>query len=301
MRFKGIILLIILLFALPAPLFGTEEYAERTGKDCQVCHVDPAGGVELTPEGEAFRKSLQTEGLYQPRSTLQRVFRLIIGYLHMMTAVIWFGTILYVHIFLKPAYAAKGLPKGELILGWSSMIVMGITGVILTIVRVPSWDALFHTRFGILLSIKIGLFLVMVTSAAVVTFIIGPRMRRALQRGFQQSKGDMTMEEIARFDGKEGRAAYIAYRGTIYDVSASKLWQGGSHVRRHQAGLDLTDVLKQAPHGEDTVTAMPVVGKLLEAKEKAGKPPHESVFYVIAYMNLVLVFVIMFVIALWRW
>jgi hypothetical protein len=28
----------------------------------------------------------------------------------------WFGTILYVHILLKAAYAVKGLPKGELIL-----------------------------------------------------------------------------------------------------------------------------------------------------------------------------------------
>ena len=41
--------------------------------------------------------------------------RLIIGYLHLLTAIAWFGTILYVHILLKPACAAKGLPKGELI------------------------------------------------------------------------------------------------------------------------------------------------------------------------------------------
>ncbi len=35
--------------------------------------------------------------------------------------------------------------------------------------------------------------------------------------------------------------------------------------------------------------------------EKAGQPFHMKLFYFFAYMNLVLVFVITFVIALWRW
>jgi len=29
--------------------------------------------------------------------------------------VMWFGTILYVHLLLKPAYAARGLPRGVLL------------------------------------------------------------------------------------------------------------------------------------------------------------------------------------------
>jgi hypothetical protein len=46
---------------------------------------------------------------------------------------------------------------------------------------------------------------------------------------------------------------------------------------------------------------MPLVGKLLSPTEKPRQPFHMKLFYFFAYMNLVLVFVIMFVIALWRW
>ena len=44
----------------------------------------------------------------------------------------WFGTILYVHLLLKPAYAARGLPRGELMLGWTCIVMMAITGIVLT-------------------------------------------------------------------------------------------------------------------------------------------------------------------------
>jgi len=301
MKMRFITFMFLLLFAFPAYLFGTEEYAQQTGKSCEVCHIDPTGGSELTPEGESFADDLQAKGLYRPLTTAKRIFRLIIGYLHMMTAVIWFGTILYVHIFLKPAYASKGLPKGELILGWSSIVIMAVTGTLLTLARVSSWDALFHTRFGVLLSIKICLFLLMVVSAAIVTLIIGPRLRKRRRLEAQQIKHDLTVDELAQFDGKDGSPAYIAYKGNIYDVSDSRLWKDGTHLRRHIAGLDLTNALGQAPHGEDKVISLPLVGKLIEVKERVKRPLHEKVFYFIAYMNLVIVFLIIFIISLWRW
>jgi hypothetical protein len=40
----------------------------------------------------------------------------------------WFGTILYVHLLLKPAYASHGLPRGELIVGWGSIALIAVTG-----------------------------------------------------------------------------------------------------------------------------------------------------------------------------
>jgi len=73
---------------------------------------------------------------------MQHIVRLVVGYLHMLAAIIWFGTIMYVHILLKPAYASKGLPKGELRLGWLSMIVLLVTGTLLTIARMPNLEAL---------------------------------------------------------------------------------------------------------------------------------------------------------------
>jgi len=74
----------------------------------------------------------------------------------------------------------------------------------------------------------------------------------------------MTRTELAKHDGRDGRPAYIAVNGTIYDVTASPLWQGGNHQGSHQAGHDLTEELKGAPHVRAVVERFPVVGRLEE-------------------------------------
>lgn len=299
-RYAGIIFLFSLIVCSPYNGFCNTEYAAQTGKACSVCHLDPTGGGNLTAEGESFRDDLRIKGQYRALNTTQRVIRFIIGYLHTITAIIWFGTILYVHIVLKPAYAAGGLPRGELMIGWGSIIIMAATGALLSISRVPTWHMLFHTRFGILLTIKIILFLVMVSTAVFVTFVVGPKLRKKREQDDLHRTGDMTRGELSQYDGKDGRPVYIAYNGIIYDVTASKLWHEGSHFKRHHAGTDLTDILKTAPHGEEKVLKMPAAGKLLQEKE-IKKPPHIIIFYFFAYMNLFLIFSIVFIISLWRW
>jgi len=269
--------------------------------DCLKCHVDVTGGSRLTKAGEDFKEDLKSKGTYRPLHPIQKAVRLIIGYLHLLTAIAWFGTIFYVHILLKPAYAAKGLPKGELILGWSSMIIMAITGTLLTISRIPAWNMFYTTRFGILLSIKIILFMIMVATAAIVTFVIGPKIRKKKTQPLLQKKDKLTLEELQHFDGKENKPAFFAYNGKVFDVSSSKLWKDGTHFKKHSAGNDLTDILKTAPHGEDKVLKMPEMGELLPMGAKVQKPTFEKVFYFMAYMNLIFVFLITFVIALWRW
>ena len=300
LRFCFPILIFLFFTFFPSLSQSTPEYAERTGRDCKICHIEATGG-ELTKAGETFREDLRIKGFYRPLRPFQRVIRLIVGYLHLLTAIAWFGTILYVHILLKPAYAAKGLPKGELILGWLGIVVLSITGVLLTIARIPTWTAFYTTRFGILLSIKMILFLVMVTTAAIVTFVIGPKLRKKSSQIPPEKKTKFTLEELVRFDGSEKKPAYIAFKGKIYDVSSSRLWVEGNHARKHLAGSDLTESLKMAPHGEEKILQMPAMGELIFSETKVQKPAHEKVFYFMAYMNLVFVFLITFIIALWRW
>jgi predicted heme/steroid binding protein len=74
-----------------------------------------------------------------------------------------------------------------------------------------------------------------------------------------------TKDELARCDGKDGAPAYIAYRGKVYDVSASFLWVGGRHQVLHDAGVDLTEALESAPHGKDLLGRVPVIGILAES------------------------------------
>lgn len=287
--------LVFLQLFLPCGSWATPEYAARTGRPCIDCHMDPSGGGPLTEAGSRF-----LEGTRRAASISYRLVRLVAGYVHLMTAIIWFGTILYVHILLKPAYAAKGLPRGELALGWISILLISVSGTVLAVDRLNSWKEFLTTRFGVLLGVKIVLFLGMVTSAAVVTIFIGPRLRRR-RLAVSREGGDLSKGELLSFDGKEGRPAYIAYKGLVYNVSGSRLWKDGSHLKKHSAGSDLTDVLGTAPHGEEKVLGMPSVGTLKPDGGKAARPVHERVFYSFAYMNLAFTFLIVFVIALWRW
>ena len=115
-----------------------------------------------------------------------------------------------------------------------------------------------------------------------------------------KKEGDLSLAELGQCDGQEGRPAYIAFRGAVYDVSDSRLWKNGNHLNRHPAGTDLTEVLSQAPHGDDKVMAMPRVGSLLEEKEPTLTPP-QKIFYFMAYTNLGLVLLIVMILALWKW
>lgn len=293
--------IVFILFLLPAVSPATTEYARQTGFQCKECHVDAIGGGQLTKTGEEFLADMKVKGLYRPLSKMQKIIRFCIGYIHLLTGIAWFGTILYVHILLKPAYAAKGLPRGELFLGWGAILIMLVTGVFLSVARIPSLAVLYTTRFGVLLSIKIFLFLIMLSSALVVTFFVGPKLRRQRLGVTRTDVSDFTADILAHFDGKEGRPAYFCYKGLIYDATQSKFWKDGSHMRKHLAGANLTDALKAAPHGEEKVLPLPQVGKLLSASGKQRVPSHIRLFYFFAYMNLVFVFLIVFVVALMRW
>jgi predicted heme/steroid binding protein/uncharacterized membrane protein len=306
---NGSILLITLLLLIFCPLYGhaTEELAKKTHQECRHCHLDPAGGGELTAAGKGYQLSLQgavpadgTRADTAPVRTFSHIFRLIVGYLHMLTAFFWFGTILYVHLILKPSYASKGLPRGEVRVGLVSIVIMAVTGTILTCYRVPSPEFLFTTRFGLLLSAKIVLFLIMAGSALVVVLFIGPRLMRNKESAASEG-GEMSEEELAFFDGREGRRAYFAYQGKVYDATDSKLWKGGTHMVRHNAGSDLTTMLLQAPHGEGRVLSMTVVGALVDRQTLASGLDQKKVFFFMAYMNLTIVLLIVLILALWKW
>jgi predicted heme/steroid binding protein/rhodanese-related sulfurtransferase len=82
-----------------------------------------------------------------------------------------------------------------------------------------------------------------------------------------QTKIDLTEVQLREFDGKDGRPAYVAINGIIYDVTQSRLWRGGEHDPSHgkaMAGRDLTSVLKDSPHGDKHFKYFPVVGKLVK-------------------------------------
>ncbi len=73
---------------------------------------------------------------------------------------------------------------------------------------------------------------------------------------------EFTHEELAKNNGKDGTPAYVAYKGTVYDVTESAMWGDGEHEAMHDAGQDLTEAHDDAPHDEYVVD-FPEVGKLV--------------------------------------
>ena len=95
----------------------------------------------------------------------------------------------------------------------------------------------------------------------------------------RQTEGEV-MEEIAgeklaTFNGTEGKPAYVALGGKIYDISKSPLWPKGVHMKRHPAGKDLTGEISAAPHGPEVLERYPQVGILLKGPQAELKhlPP----------------------------
>ena len=84
---------------------------------------------------------------------------------------------------------------------------------------------------------------------------------------------EFSPEEIEACDGRDGRPCYLIHEGKVYDVSGSKLWKGGLHMRRHKAAVDLTGDIQAAPHGAEVLERYPQVGTV---KQGAQAPEQDT-------------------------
>lgn len=75
-----------------------------------------------------------------------------------------------------------------------------------------------------------------------------------------------TMAELAGCNGQDGAPTYIAYDGTVYDVSSSRLWRNGVHQKIHESGVELGGCLKRAPHTDELLKRFKVVGVLIDGE-----------------------------------
>jgi len=71
-----------------------------------------------------------------------------------------------------------------------------------------------------------------------------------------------TSSQLALRNGQDKPEIWVAYKGAIYDVTFSRLWQNGKHYE-HWAGQDLTNELKDAPHTETVFLKFDIVGQLV--------------------------------------
>jgi len=304
------ITVIVLFVFASARVSATEQYSEQTGKGCIFCHQESTGGA-LKIGGIAYINN----GYHYPiperilkkaaflQTPLHKTLRFIIGYLHLLAAAIFFGAIFYIHIFVRPIRLIGGIPKHERILGVSCMLTLAVTGVYLTWARVSRWGQFFDNTFGLMLFIKILFFLLMVALGVFAITFIHRRMQQDVERQKKPREGDaVTMASLAFFDGTKRKRGYVVYAKKIYDVTASPKWKGGRHFGRHSAGMDLTKSLKGAPHGPEVFEKVRYVGEIAKAGDTAhGLTRAQKTFIRMAYANLVIIFLILCCISIWRW
>ena len=72
---------------------------------------------------------------------------------------------------------------------------------------------------------------------------------------------EYTRAQLALRNGNDRDEIWCAYRGVIYDVSASRLWRNGKHYE-HWSGQDLTNEFADAPHGERVFSRFRPIGRL---------------------------------------
>ena len=83
---------------------------------------------------------------------------------------------------------------------------------------------------------------------------------------------EFDLKALEQFNGEEEQPVYVAYKGKVFDVSDSKLWKGGLHMKRHHAGKDLTTDIKGAPHGPEFLERFTQVGTLKQEAEEREIP-----------------------------
>lgn len=71
---------------------------------------------------------------------------------------------------------------------------------------------------------------------------------------------ELTLTELAMYNGKDGNKAYIAINDDIYDVS--DVWISGEH-NGYNAGTDVTNFITSAPHGNSVLDDLEIVGMVV--------------------------------------
>lgn len=84
----------------------------------------------------------------------------------------------------------------------------------------------------------------------------------------------LSEDELKQYNGQDGKPVYIAYNGKVYDVTNSKMWRTGMHMKRHPAGMNLNSELGAAPHADEVFERFPLVAtlKVEEVEEESHLP-----------------------------
>jgi len=78
----------------------------------------------------------------------------------------------------------------------------------------------------------------------------------------QQNQRNITLQELAKFNGKDGNLAYVSVIGVVYDVTNNAAWAAASHFGL-TAGKDLTSEFASCHACQPILSKLKIVGKLV--------------------------------------
>jgi predicted heme/steroid binding protein len=76
-------------------------------------------------------------------------------------------------------------------------------------------------------------------------------------------KQDVSKDQLAKHNGKDGQPCWVAVDGTVYLIEDFSVWSNGEHTTSNglaYCGADLSKVIDQAPHGRRVLDELIVVG-----------------------------------------
>lgn len=73
---------------------------------------------------------------------------------------------------------------------------------------------------------------------------------------------NLSLKQLARYNGKDGNPAYVAIDGDVYDVTDNAAWAAATHFGLH-AGEDLSNQYHSCHAGQQITSNLKKVGKLV--------------------------------------
>jgi arsenite oxidase small subunit len=96
-----------------------------------------------------------------------------------------------------------------------------------------------------------------------------------MSRGKDENK-IFTIDEVRKFDGKEGRPLYLVFKGDVYDLSTSRLWVKGMHMQQHSFDEKLEETIRNAPHHEEVLSRFKKIGVVKQDTLQESSTEDES-------------------------
>lgn len=86
-------------------------------------------------------------------------------------------------------------------------------------------------------------------------------IRQMFGNSYYREERVFTLEELAKFNGRNGVPAYVAVNGVVYDVSRERTWGGASHFGL-TAGKDLSAQFNSCHGMANKLARLPKIGVL---------------------------------------